>query len=550
MTRPPKKKAQKTGTDPLANIREMDRTLREARRPAAGATVPGRGTEPDPQRRYDDLLEVAVSLASTLELRDILDRIVDGIIRVTRCERGFLMLREPDGSFSTYTGRTRDNLEWDERSAREISGTVVGKVVDSHKPFIETDLASETGSLHAKQILAAICLPLTYKEELIGVIYADSGFVVPAFEEADRAVLRAFGAQASLAVENARRHGDIKVRRDQLEEQNLMLHRQLAGQFSMYGMISKNRRMLDVFATVEKIAPLDISVLIEGESGTGKELLARAIHERSSRREGPFEALNCASIPAGLVESTLFGHRKGAFTNSDYDKPGVFELADGGTLLLDEIGEMPLDIQPKLLRVLQEREVKRVGEDNRVRKVNVRIIAATNIDLKRAVDQGRFRPDLFFRFNAARVTLPPLRERREDIAPLAQHFLSELAAEKKQPVPQLSGDAGALLLSAHWSGNVRELKNAMEWGFAFQDDKHVIHAKDLERFLRNGDPAPREDEPLAGALDVQVDRFEESLIRRVLEENQNNVTVTAKALDISRQQLHLKIKKYKIITRQ
>jgi Nif-specific regulatory protein len=315
-------------------------------------------------------------------------------------------------------------------------------------------------------------------------------------------------------------------------------------------MISKNKHMLDVFATVEKIARHDhISVLVEGESGTGKELLARAIHDKSPRRERALEAVNCAGIPAGLVESILFGHRKGAFTGADYDKAGVFEIASGGTLFLDEIGDMPLDVQSKLLRALQQKEVTRVGEEGRVRKIDVRIIAATNVDLERAVAEGRFRGDLFYRLNGARIYLPPLRERKEDILPLAEYFLQSYAEEKGQPRPQLSREARALLLARPWVGNVRELKNAVDYGVAFQDENHVIHARDLERFFQGRERADAPGAIGSGPLSARVDQYEEQVIRQALAENDSNVSSTAKALGISRQQLHLKIRKYGIATR-
>jgi transcriptional regulator with PAS, ATPase and Fis domain len=300
---------------------------------------------------------------------------------------------------------------------------------------------------------------------------------------------------------------------------------------------------------VNKIAPSDIPVLILGESGTGKELLARAIHDKSARRGKPFHAVNCAGIPSELVESTLFGHTKGAFTGADSDRPGIFEVADGGTVFLDEIGDMPMATQPKLLRVLQEKEFSRVGEVSRVRPVNVRIISATNLDLARAVEDGEFREDLFYRLNGVCVDVPPLRDRREDIIPLAEYFLDRYAEEKKQPRPQLAADAKTLLLGHAWPGNVRMLKSVVEAGIVFQDSDHVIHAKALERLLLGRDRSVAADARLPGTLREQIDRYEEQLIRRVLAENANNVTSAAKALDLSRQQLYNKIRKYRIAVR-
>ena len=501
--------------------------------------------------RYAQVLEISASLASTLDLTDVLNRIVDGILGVTECERGLLMLKNMDDTFSMHIGRTRDHGEWD-RDDLFISRTIVNRVVDSGRPFVESNLEDveelrNAGSIHEHSIRSAICLPLNYKDALIGVIYADSHFIVPQVLESDHRVIEAFAAQAAIAIENAREHGELRTRRDSLEDQNLSLRHQLGRQFNFSGMVSKNKRMLEVFESVKKIAAHDINVLIRGESGTGKELLARAIYERSSRSGGPFETVNCAGIPTGLVESILFGHKKGSFTGAIQDKPGVFELADGGILFLDEIGDMPMEIQPKILRAVQEQEIRRVGEEERVRKIDVRILAATHTDLGRAVEEGNFREDLFFRLNSAQISLIPLRERREDIVPLAEHFLKLYAEAKHQPLALLGRDAREILMNHDWKGNVRELKSAIEWGIVFQDDHHVIHASELARFFEHGGPqaAPVPQEP--GTLKSMMAAYEEKLIRQVLQENNYTITVSARAMGISRQQLHAKIRKYDIL---
>jgi transcriptional regulator with GAF, ATPase, and Fis domain len=549
---PPRTKKTHAARDPLAELRAL-------RIQSAAGEVSRRAESPSVAdidfRRYQDLLDVAISLASTLDLKAILDAIVDGIVRVASCERGFVILRETDGTFAMFTGRTREGTRWDELSAREISHTIVQKVVETHEPFVGTDI-DQIDDLRAQEsileqkIRSAVCLPLVYQGQLTGLIYADSTFVIPQFGDADRSVLRAFGAQAALAIANARQHGEILDRGERLQEQNRKLREQLSQHVTMAGMVSRNKAMLDVFSIVGKIAPTDISsVLIHGESGTGKDLLARAIHEMSPRREGPFEAVNCATIPAGLVESILFGHKKGAFTGAEFDKPGYFEIANGGTLFLDEIGEMPLDTQPKLLRALQQKEITRVGEEGRVRKVDVHVVAATNRDLPGAVEAGTFRADLFFRLKVAQLHIPPLRERREDILPLAEYFLQRLAGKRKQSVAQLAGDARTYLLGRPWVGNVRELENAMEWGLAFQDEHGVIHAEAFEKYFQTSTPAIVALADETGSLRELTDRFESRVIRDALGRNGSNVSMTAKALGISRQQLHEKIKKYGITNR-
>jgi Nif-specific regulatory protein len=538
--------------DPLAELRALKT------RPAS--TMP-ESTTPSPpaetvSRRYRDLLDVAVSLTSSLDLKAILDAIVDGIIRVTSCERGFVILREKDGTFAMFTGRLREGAPWDKSNALDISHSVMTRVVETHAPFVGTDIEKiddlrGQASIVSQKIRSAVCLPLIDQEQLIGVIYADSTFVIPPFGDADRSVLEAFGAQAAVAIARARQHGEILDRGEQLEEQNRKLRQELSQHVTMSGMISRNPRMIDVFSIVEKIAPTDMSsVLIHGESGTGKELLARAIHEKSPRRDGPYAAVNCTTLPTGLAESILFGHRKGAFTGADSDKAGYFEIADGGTLFLDEIGDMPLEIQPKLLRALQQREITRVGEEGRVRAVDVHVVAATNRNLPRAVEEGLFRADLFFRLKVAQLHIPPLRERREDILPLAEYFLQRLAEKRKQPAAQLSREARAFLLGNAWPGNVRELENAMEWAFAFQDENGVIAADAFERFFQTPSPAVSPTAGDDGSLRDMMDRFEARMVREALARNDNNVSATARTLGLSRQMLHEKIKKYGIATRE
>jgi Nif-specific regulatory protein len=494
-------------------------------------------------------------LTSTLELKAILDAIVDGIIRVASCERGFVILRENDGTFAMYTGRSREGIPWDENSAREISHTVVARVVETHAAFIGLDLSEidelrKQESILSEHIRSAVCVPLIDQDRMIGVIYADSTFPIPAFSTSDRDVLGAFGAHAAVAITRARAHGEILDRGQELAEQNRQLREELAQQVTMAGMVIRNKGMLDIFSTVERIAGIS-SVLIHGESGTGKELLARAIHNRSPRSGGPFVAFNAAALSPTLVESALFGHRKGAFTGADIDKKGYFEVANGGTLFLDEIGDMSMQIQAKLLRALQEKEIERMGEEGHVRKVDVNVVAATNKNLPRMVEESRFRDDLYFRLKVAQLHVPPLRERREDILPLAEFFLKGFADKRNQPMPALSRDARAFLLRHTWPGNVRELKNMMEWAVAFQDEHGVIDDSVLARQLDNSSPADAAPAGESdGSLRQLVERYEERTVRDALAKNDNNVSATAKALGLSRQMLHEKIKKYGIVTRE
>lgn len=510
-------------------------------------------TDPsDAQRRFDDLREIAMSFVVATDLRATLDRIVDGILRVAGCDRGHVILFDADGSWATYTGRWSDRRNWEEDEARLISHTVVNEVIATRKAFIiantqESDGLRASTSIQEGKIRSVACLPLLDGDRVAGVIYADSTHVRPELLDADRGILQVFGLMAGFAVENAKRQGELQDRSDRLAEENAALSRQLFREFAMGGTISKSPAMLDVFEMVSKVAPAEITVLIRGESGTGKERIARAIHARSNRRERPFLALNCGGMPEHLVESTLFGSSKGAFTSAEGDRQGYFEAAEGGTLFLDEVGELPLPAQANLLRVLEVKEFARVGEV-RVRRADVRIISATNRDLERSVAEGRFREDLFYRISKANIEVPPLRNRREDIIPLAEHFLDAYVEETKNPRPRLSADAKAALLTHSWPGNVRELKTAVEGGILFRDPNDIVDAKALERFIQARERVPVGD-PSPSTLREQLERAEEHVIRQALAANDNNVAVTAKLLDLSRQHLYTKIHKYGITLR-
>jgi len=315
--------------------------------------------------------------------------------------------------------------------------------------------------------------------------------------------------------------------------------------------IGRGQRMIELQLIISKVADAPSTVLIQGESGTGKELVATALHEKSSRREKPFIKINCAAIPRELVEAELFGFERGAFTGAVQSKPGRFELADGGTLFLDEIGEIPLEMQVKLLRAIQESSFERVG-GVRTTTVEVRLVAATSRDLTKEIAAGRFREDLFYRLNVVPVFLPPLRERREDIPLLVEHFRQKYNARLKKSVERVEDDALAALAVYTWPGNIRELENVLERTILFAEGP-VIRAADLPASLRQtqpqaeGAPAfspPSAPGPLKEIVREQVQAIERDLIVRGLEVTGNNVTRTAKLLKISRKSLQMKMKEF------
>jgi two-component system response regulator AtoC len=323
-----------------------------------------------------------------------------------------------------------------------------------------------------------------------------------------------------------------------LKRENKRLRAALDTQKPSHELVFRSEAMAQVMRLVTQVAPASSPVLISGETGTGIELVARALHRRSSRAKGPFLSLNCGAIPAGLIESELFGHVRGAFTGAARDHQGMFPAAHGGTLFLDEIAELPLELQPKLLRVLQEKEIRRVGE-TRSRAVDVRILAATAVDLKQAVEAGSFREDLYYRLNVVDIHLPALRERREDIAPLVSHFLEHHARREKRQPPEMERDAMDRLESYDWPGNVRELGNFIERTLIFCRSPR-IGLKDLPWEVRRRNRDEMDDLSLKNA----ISRMEREFIRRALTRTNGNRTHAAELLDISLRALLYKIKEY------
>ena len=331
--------------------------------------------------------------------------------------------------------------------------------------------------------------------------------------------------------------------RERLKSENRRLKEEIGKEYSFAGMISKNARMREIFSLVKKVSDHKTTVLILGESGTGKELVARAVHYSGARRAAPFIAVNCGAIPENLLESELFGHVKGAFTDASTDKAGLFEQADRGTLFLDEIGEMPLALQVKLLRVLQEGEIRRVGASSS-RKIDVRVISATARDLELSVSAGRFREDLFFRLNVFSMLLPPLRERVEDIPLLLDHFLEKHGKLMGKNNVRCSPEVARALLNYSWPGNIRELENCIERCLVLCDEG-TIGADSLPEKLRQVAAVS----PLAGPFgSLSIKRAEEQLerelMRQALEKTGGNRTHAARLLEISHRALLYKLKEY------
>ena len=370
------------------------------------------------------------------------------------------------------------------------------------------------------RIPVSICASLLKNEagEMIGVILSIRDI---------RPVLGLLDALHRSEEEIARQEGRLRTlqRRERLGE-----------------MVGRSAKMQEVFNLIQVVAKSDVTVLIQGDSGTGKALLASTIHGVSHRKEGPFITVSCATLPEGLLESELFGHVRGAFTGAIKDKPGRFELADRGTIFLDEVGEISPSIQVKLLRVLQERQFERVG-GSRTLSVDVRVIAATNRDLPRAVQEGRFREDLFYRLHVVPITVPPLRERKEDIPPLVNHTLQKLAAKMQSESLGVSSDAMDVLMVYDWPGNVRELENALQFALV-RTGGDTISAQSLPSWIgRGSERAERPGKPL---ITVVEEREREEIVRRLVQ-CQGKLSDVAKALGIGRTTLWRKRKRHQLL---
>jgi Nif-specific regulatory protein len=401
---------------------------------------------------------------------------------------------------------------------------------------------SSSESIAAGQILSMIAVPLWRGDDIIGLIQADNRFSVSMFTHHDLEVALLLGAQAALAVDNATLVQRLRVAEERARGENVYLKRR-EQKIEFPNIIGDSPAMKALLSQLERVIDTRATVCIEGETGTGKELIASAVHYQSSRKDKMFVAQNCAALPENLLESELFGHKRGAFTSADSDKKGLFEIADGGTLFLDEMGEMPMSLQAKLLRVLQEGTIRAVGATAE-KQVDVRIICATNRDLSAEVEKGRFRQDLYYRLMVFPIKLPPLRDRREDIPQLGAHFLKRYAEEYRVELPGFTQDALDALSSYNWPGNIRELENEVQRLVIQAEPGHWIEVTDLSSRLRKIEGTVTRIAPKQGTLKEMMDQVERWLIAEALRDHGGNKTKTAATLGITREGLHKKLAKF------
>jgi formate hydrogenlyase transcriptional activator len=418
--------------------------------------------------RLQLLLEVTNSVISNLELRDVLRAVSATLRRVMHCDIAGVILPDAEQhQLRVYALDFPDSQGFiHEEALIPMEGSHPGKAFRTGKPVVvdrsdPAEFSPEQYCIIAGEGLQAHCLlPLISRNRTLGVLGLGRQRQ-NAFTQDEVEFLTQVANQVAIAVENALAYGQIAELKDKLSQEKLYLEDELRSEMNFEEIVGKSAALRRVLQQVETVAPTDSTVLIYGETGTGKELIARAIHHLSPRRPQAFVKLNCAAIPTGLLEAELFGHEKGAFTGAIMQRIGRFELADRGTVFLDEIGELPLELQPKLLRVLQDREFERLGS-TRTLRTEARLIAATNRDLAALVDAQQFRADLFYRVNVFPVHVPPLRERPEDIPLLVRHFAQQFARRMHKTIETISSDTMQGLMRYPWPGNIRELQNIIE----------------------------------------------------------------------------------------
>ena len=525
--------------------------------------------EPLPVESLMHLQSTASAMNSELNLENLLNLVIDNAVRLTGAERGFLILVGKN----EMEFRVARNFERREVSAPEfaISWSIATQVSTSGQPILCVNAADDNRfgaheSVASLGLRSVMCVPFKVKRRVLGVIYVDNRLHKGVFSRTDFRILEILADQAAVALENSRLYQEVVDQKRSLEEMNRRLNLEVEEQDSRLRaalpagiapldsaggdrrgehkpLIGESAAMREVKTLIEKVARSDLPVLITGESGTGKEVVACAIHQQSERRKRRMVSENCCAIPETLLESELFGYKKGAFTGANADREGLFVAASKGTLFLDEIGDMGSSLQTKLLRVLQEGEVRPLGAKAPV-KIDVRLISSTNRNLKEAIEEGSFREDLFYRIKVVSIAIPPLRERKEDIPILVDHFLGMFASEAGLPKRSITKEAIELLKSYNWPGNVRELQNELRSMAALGSE--CLDKVDIPSHIQEQVELLVGEESGFHDLNELVESIESREINKALRRVRGNKTKAAKLLGISRFALQRKMDKYVI----
>lgn len=477
-------------------------------------------------RNLSALLKISRVVHAIRDLEELQAQLLDLIFEVVPAGRGAILLGDGANSeFSSLYARTR---QAGQHQLVRVSRTVAHHVLKENVAILGVDIAAsdalrDVESLAVSEVRSLLCVPLSVFDRTIGCIYLDSTTTVNRFQEDHLQLMAAIAGISAVALDNARRS-------QWLEQENQRLSLEIRQEQNLVG---ESARVKEIFQFLARVGPTDSTVLIEGESGTGKELAARALHRNSHRNQKPFVAINCAAIPETLLESELFGHERGAFTGAASQKKGKLEVAEGGVVFLDEIGELAPALQVKLLRVLQEREFERVGGTHPI-KIDVRVIAATNRDLDDAVRKREFRQDLYYRLAVVKLTMPPLREHREDIPMLTRHFIQKNAKRCKVKPKPVSREGMAALVSYEWPGNVRELENAIERALVMGSSDTIL-LEDLPESLVEQQPSGGMSE---GRYHAGVKELKKSLIMNAVEQTHGNYIEAAAVLGVHPNYLH------------
>ncbi len=485
------------------------------------------------------LYEISQKLDRSLDLDKIIQPVLASMSEEIGLMRGMVTL------YNRQTERIQIAASWGlsqkekERGAYLPGEGIVGRVFKSGKAITIPEVKNEphflnkTGVRDERSIktLAFICAPIKIENKPIGTISADRHYSDSNKLEEDVKLLSIIGSMIA---------GAVKIRR-KVDEEKELLRRELTSQYKPDNLIGTSTAMREVYDLINQVSKSDATVLIRGESGTGKELAAHAIHTNSLRSEKPFIKVNCAALPESIIESELFGHEKGAFTNAVNKRIGRFELADKGTIFLDEIGDLTPATQVKLLRVLQEKEFERVGGTKTI-SVNVRVIAATNRPLENLMAENTFREDLYYRLNVFPIHIPPLRDRRSDVMLLADYFTEKYSARNGKPIKRISTPAIELLMSYHWPGNVRELENCIERAVILSTD-NVIHGHHLPPSLQSAESTGTN---IHETLEEAVAKLERELILDALKSTRGNMAKAARLLGLTERKIGLRVTKYSI----
>jgi len=504
-------------------------------------------SDPD---KFICLYEITKAIHATLDLRQSLYKVLDLLSEHLEMKRGFITLLTSNTSKLHIEVAHGISSAERNRGKYKLGEGITGRVIESGRPMVVPHINDEPLFLDRtrarsridKSKISFVCVPIIEGSRVIGALSADRLFKDSESLDEDVRILTII---SSLIAQKVSLLEKINRETNQLRKENTRLKKTLNKKYSFSNIIGNSRKMQEVFYLINQVAKSNANVLLLGESGTGKELVANAIHYNSLRTTNAFIKVNCAALPATLVEAELFGYEKGAFTGAAAQKIGKFELASGGTIFLDEIGSLALESQAKLLRVLQERELERLGGTKTI-KVNIRLIAAANQDLAAAVEEGRFREDLFYRLNVYPIYLPALREREADILLLTDYFLEKYAGEYKKDIKRISTPAIDAVTQYHWPGNVRELENCLERAVLLCDDQ-VLHSYHLPPTLQTAmDTGTQPTNTLKDAME----KYEKEILLDALKGSRGNIRQAAKGLNTTERILGYKIKKYNITPRQ